>query len=39
MKYARIGGLQVIAIALPGAHLTGEFLAHVDFKRTIGWPK
>lgn len=39
MKYGRIGGLQVVAITLPNAGLTREFLAHVDIKRAIAWPK
>lgn len=41
MKHARIAGLQVVAVQLPippAIDLRPQFLAHVDYKRPIGWP-
>lgn len=38
MKHARINGLQVAAVELPGSNLTREFLAHVDIRRQVEWP-
>ena len=41
MKHARKSGLQVIGIQLPvppALPLRPQFLAHVDFKRAVGWP-
>lgn len=39
MKHARIAGLQIVLISLPGQKPAGELLAHSDFHRPIAWPK
>jgi uncharacterized LabA/DUF88 family protein len=41
MKYARISGLQIVGIQLPtppAVRLRPQFLAHVDYHRSVGWP-
>ncbi len=41
MKYARRSGVQVVAIQLPmppAIPLRPQFLAHVEFKRSVAWP-
>ena len=41
LKFARISGLQVVGIQLPkppAIDLRPQFLAHVDYKRTVTWP-
>jgi len=39
-KHARKSGLQVVGIQLPppAINLRPQFLAHIDFKRTVAWP-
>jgi len=38
MKLARISGLQVVLISLPGKGPSPELLWHSDIDRRIGWP-
>ena len=38
MKFARIGGLQIVLITFPGQHVAPELLWHTDFRREIPWP-
>ena len=39
MKHARIAGLQVVLIVIPGYRPAPELLAHSDYKRLVAWPK
>ena len=38
MKHGRRAGLQIVVVRLPKAIHNAEFLAHVDFERTIKLP-
>jgi len=41
MKHARKSGMQVVGVQLPmppSIALTKHFLAHTDFRRSVGWP-
>ena len=38
MKHARISGLQVALVTVPGYQPVPELLAHSDFRRNVAWP-
>ncbi len=38
MKLARIGGLQVVLVSLPGQRPAPDLLWHADFHRKLVWP-
>jgi hypothetical protein len=39
MKHGRIAGLQIVSVILPKEKVSREFLAHVDIKRDVDWPR
>lgn len=39
MKLARINGVQIVLATFPKRNVSGELLAHADFRRDILWPK
>ena len=38
MKFARIAGLQIVLVTLPGQRLAQELVHHADFRRKVAWP-
>lgn len=38
MKHARISGLQIVLVTLPGNPVAPELLWHADYERRIAWP-
>ena len=38
MKHARINGLQVVLVSLPGQNISRELLWHSDYRRAVDWP-
>ena len=39
MKLARIHGVQIVLVTFPKRNVSGELLAHCDFRREVNWPK
>jgi uncharacterized LabA/DUF88 family protein len=38
MKHARIAGLQITLVELPGQKIAPELLYHSDYRRAVAWP-
>ena len=39
MKLARINGVQIVLVTFPKRNVSGELLAHSDYRREVLWPK